>query len=328
MAQRDMHTSGGITSQLQLQQNIVSGTVTSTLPYTLTDAFVVMGNSYVSLGDLPPNSTKKVSVNLGNNSSNAAANNTTIADQIASSRGMTTNPGGGYYSYNNNNQVTDAPHRHVLMMEALSGGYCDNNSCYHQNVQLVNNSGVVTKRFMIGNTVSDHDPLLLSGSTATIIGWAQDSNALNGTITVNGQDTNGSQETMVQAPLDINFTGNVQIPSSIINSQIVHIQQTAPGNIQEPALGTYMMTTGSITLEYTIPTIAQLENSSLTFTSSVSPTKGSSQTVGITTNINHIQTYLYNWQTGNWDSVSFSEFTCTVKSAQPYVGPGDVYCCI
>ncbi|GHO84685.1 DUF7408 domain-containing protein [Dictyobacter formicarum] len=323
VAQRDMHTSGGITSQLQLQRNILSGTVTSTLPYTLTDAFVVMGNSYVSLGEIKPNSTTRIQLNLGSNTPNSPSNNLTIADQIANSRGMITNPNGGYYSYNsNNNQVKDTPHRHVLMLEALSGGYCDNNNCYHQNLQMVNNNGVITKRFVVGNNVSDRDPLLLSGAPATIIGWANDSSAINGNITVNGQTPNGSQETMVQAPLDVNFTGTIQLPSGVINSQIVHIQQSAPGNIQEPALGTYTMTTGNMTLEYTLPNISKLENSSLTFTSSLSPTKSVGQTIGATTNINHLQSYLYNWQTGNWDSVSFSEFTCTVKSAQSYIGPG------
>lgn len=324
VAQRDMHIAGGITSQLQLQQNILSGTVTSTLPYTLTDAFVVMGNSYVSLGEIKSNSTTRVHLNLGSNAPNAPTDNLTIADQIASSRGMATNPNGGYYSsYNtSNNQSKDAPHRHVLMLEALSGGYCDNNNCYHQNLQIVNNSGIVTKRFVVGNNVSDRDPLLLSGAPATIIGWANDSSAINGNITVNGQTPNGSQETMVQAPLNVNFTGTIQLPSGVINSQIVHIQQSSPGNIQEPALGTYTIGTGNITLEYTVPNLSSLENGSLTFTSSLSPTKNIGQTVGATTNINHLQAYLYNWQTGNWDSVSFNEFTCTVKAAQSYIGSG------
>ncbi|GCE06256.1 DUF7408 domain-containing protein [Dictyobacter aurantiacus] len=327
IAQHDMHTSGGITSQLQLRQNILSGTVISTLPYTLTDAFVVMGNGYVSLGDIKPNSTTQVQLNLGNNASNAqnASNGTTIADQIASSRGMVTNPNGGYYSaYNtNNNQATDPPHRHALLLEALSGGFCDNTTCYHQAFPMAGNAGGVTSKQLInGTSSSDRDPLALAGATATIIGWPQDASSINGDITVNGQTPGGSQETMVQAPLDVRFIGTVQIPSGIINSQIVHIQQNAPGSIQEVSWGTYTMVSSNMTLEYTVPNISKLENSSLAFTSSLSPTRNTGQTVGATTNINHLQAYLYNWQTGNWDSVSFSEFTCTVKSAQSYIGTG------
>lgn len=323
MAQHDIHTSGGITSQLQLRQNIVSGTVSSTLPYALTDAFVLLGDNYVALGELPANSTKHITITL-TTSNNSTHGSQTIADQIASSRGMITNNGNGFYTNTNNNQSGNNSYRHTLMLEAMSGSTCGVNNCYSQPGPMIipNANGVSVKHFMIGNSMTDRDPLLLPGSLATIIGWSQQPVTANGDITVNGQTANGSQETMVQAPLNVNFTGNIQLPSSIIDSRIVHIQQSQPGNVQEPFPGTYMLNNGSMTLEYTLPQLSNLQNSAFTFTSSVSPVKGMGQSTGTSTNINQVQTYLYNWHTGNWDSVRFREFTCSVKVAQDYVGPG------
>ncbi|WP_162005303.1 hypothetical protein [Dictyobacter vulcani] len=181
------------------------------------------------------------------------------------------------------------------------------------------------KRFMQNNGnntgFSDRDPLLLPGARGTIIGWAQNaSNNANG-ITVNGQSTNGSQETMVQAPLDMQFSGPITLPSSVINSQIVHVQQNSPGSIQEPIPETYMMTSGNMTIEYMLPTTAPIQDSQFTLTSSTSPTKNIPMNLGVTSDINHIQSYLYNWQKQSWDAISFSQFSCTVKNAQAYIGP-------
>ncbi|WP_151756996.1 DUF7408 domain-containing protein [Dictyobacter vulcani] len=108
LTQQDTHTTGGITSQLQVQNNTVSGTVTSTLPYTLADAFVLVGNSYVAIGDLQSNSTKQITINLTSKSS-PSANNLTIADQIANSRGLTSSPNDGYYASNGSSQPRDTP---------------------------------------------------------------------------------------------------------------------------------------------------------------------------------------------------------------------------
>jgi hypothetical protein len=49
----------------------------------------------------------------------------------------------------------------------------------------------------------------------------------------------------------------------------------------------------------------------------------SAQNIGVTSDINHLQAYLYNWQTGNWDSYSFSQFALTIKDAKAYIGPGN-----
>ncbi|GCF08880.1 DUF7408 domain-containing protein [Dictyobacter arantiisoli] len=334
VAQHDYQTTGGITSQLQLHQNSVSGTVTNTLPYALTDTFVILGNNYVALGDLPANATKQVSLKL---TSNSSTNNTrmsgsslTIADQIANSRGLSASGNmGPYYSNAPGSQLQDMQHRHALMLEAMSGGTCDNNNnCYHQNmpnVPIMNKNGIIVKRMVGATTSSNRDPLLLPGTTATIIGWAQNTGRHDEAVTVNGQITNGSQETLVQAPLNVNYIGAVQIPSSAINSQVVHLEQGSSGSIQEPAPGYYMLSNGSMTIEYSMSGTTKLQNSSLAFSSSNNAinmiTSSNGINAGATTNINRVQTYLYNWRTKTWDPISFSEYACTVSSAQDYIGP-------
>lgn len=321
VVQHDTHTSGAITSQLQLQQNIVSGTVTNSLPYGLSDAFVLIGNTYISLGELPPNSSKQVNINLASNQ-NQGTNSPLIADQIATSRGMNVSPNGGYPGNNSNYNSLNTARRHASMLEAMSGGYCDsNNNCSNQTMQIFNAGGPIVKTYLNGGRQSIQDPLLLPGSAATIIGWAPSQLIQNGNITVNGQSTNDTQETLVQAPLDLHLTGNVHIASELINSQIVHIQQNSSGNIQEAAPNIYVLTTGSMTFEYLLPANVQIQNSTLAFTSSANANQIPHQTTGATTNINNLQSYLYNWQTGKWDSITFSGYASSVKAAQPYIGP-------
>ncbi|WP_126628092.1 hypothetical protein [Dictyobacter alpinus] len=321
MTQSDTHTTGGLKGQLQIQQDKVSGTVTNTLPYALSDAFVLVGDSYVAIGELPSNSSKQITLDLKSRDP-TATNSLTIADQIANSRGLQSNPNGNVYT-SGAIQSSDVLQHHVMVLEALGGGYCDSNNCYHQNVQSINNNGNITKTFIQnnGNGTSNRDPLLLSGAGATLIGWAKDLTNNNGAITVNGQTTNGSQETVVQAPLDVNFSGPITFPASFINSQVVSVQQNAPGNVQEPAPGTYMITTGSMTLEYTLPVSGTLKDSAINLTSSAVANRNTIINIGPSIDINHIQSYLYNWQKQSWDAITFSQFSCSVNNAQAYIGP-------
>ena len=323
VAKHDLHTAGGITSNLSLQQNTISGTVTNTLPYALNDIYVLVGNDYKSLGTLPPNSTQAVQMTLAANLNSNGGNGQqqSIADQIASKVGIV---GSAYSAYSaNTNQTQDEPHRHAAMLEALSGGYCDGSSpCYRSSAAtIVGANGGMTKR-LIYNTGA-RDPLLLAGAPATLIGWTQAQADPASNVTINGQALNGTRETFIQAPLNINYTGNIHIPASFVRSQISNMEQDQTGNIQEVSPGTYTMTVGSMTFEYTLPNTPPLQKSSLSFRASSNPARIPTQNTGTTTDINHVQTYLYNWQTRNWDSVTFSQFTLLMNNANSYIGPGN-----
>jgi uncharacterized membrane protein YhaH (DUF805 family) len=324
VSKHDLRTTGGITSNLSLQGNIIRGTVTNTLPYALNDIYVLAGNDYIALGNLQPNSTKQVSLQLTGTTTNTQANGQqqSIADQIASKQGIAAGP---YASYTNTNLSQDEPHRHAAMLEVLGGGYCDGNGpCYRSNTtQVVPANGTLTRRLLYSNT-SAHDPLLLTGSPATLIGWTQTAADPASNVTINGQTLNGTRETLIQAPLDVHYSGNIRIPTSFVTSQISDIQQEQNGGgIQESSPGIYNMPAGSMTFEYTLPGIPRLQKSALTFRASSNPARTSTQGAGTTTDINHIQTHLYNWQTKQWESLLFNQFVLSVNDANRYIGPGN-----
>ena len=328
--QQDTHMTGGLTSHLQLQQNVVSGTVTNTLPYTIDDAYIAMDNYFISLGQFQANSTRTITLALTSKMSNNTTGAATIADQIAANHGMQT--GQGYYPLNNNNPITDEAKQHALALEALSGDYCNGNGCYHQSVQVATVNGMVTRSFMVGQASSSRDPLLLNGAPITLFGWIKDPNALSALnqtgsdVTINGQVANGTHELLVQAPLDVSYQGAVSITPSLVNSEITHLQQDQSTNIQEPVQGTYTMTTGSMTFEYSVPGAPQVQNGELSFTANANNPgmpPSTVQNAGNSSDINHLQAYLYNWHTGNWDAVTFNQFALTVKKAQAYIGPGN-----
>ena len=323
ISKHDLHTSGGITSNLALQQNTISGTVTNTLPYALNDIYVLAGSDYIALGNLPSHSTRQVNLKLSSslNSNQANGQQQSIADQIASKQGIA---GGPYSPYTSTNLSQSEPQRHAAMLEALSGGYCDGSGpCYRSSTaQIVPVNGTLTRRLIYSNTGS-HDPLLLAGAPVTLIGWTQTSADPASNVTINGQALNGTRETIIQAPLDINYTGNVFVPASFVSTQISDIQQEQPGNIQESSPGTYTMTVGSMTFEYALPSTPQLQNIVLSFRASSNPARVPTQNAGTTTDINHMQTYLYNWQTKQWDSVLFNQFALSINNAGAYIGPGN-----
>jgi hypothetical protein len=117
----------------------------------------------------------------------------------------------------------------------------------------------------------------------------------------------------------------VDIPASLISSQITDIQVVG-GNLQEygsPHLGVYCMSTGSVTFELTLPTLSQLQNSSLDFTEPQNPGTGMAFCAsGAASDVTHLNVTLYNWQTGTWDEKTFSSYEFTVDKAQAYIGPG------
>src|SRR5207244_9473978 len=67
VSEQDSVVHGGLISQLTLKNGTLTGTVTNTLPYALSDVYVLISNSYTSLGPLPAEQTKQV--NLAVNSS-------------------------------------------------------------------------------------------------------------------------------------------------------------------------------------------------------------------------------------------------------------------
>jgi Protein of unknown function (DUF1355). len=332
VAQHDIHTTGGLISHLQLQQNVISGTVTNTLPSEIDDVYIAADSSYVALGKLPANSTRSISLSL-QNTTNVAGNGpaTTIADQITAAQGI--QAGQGYYPINTNGNapITDESKQHGLTLEALSGSYCNSNGCYQQGLQPVMINGI-TGSYITSPIGGNHDPLLLPGAPVTLFGWIKDPHALTALnqagsdITINGNVAQGTHELLVQAPLDVSYHGPAHIVPGLFSTDVVHLQQDQLANIQEPAQGIYTMTTGALTFEYSLPGAPQLQRGQLNFTTPTNAVNSKApigSNTGTTSDINHLQAYLYNWHTGNWDSVTFNQYALSVPNAQDYCGPND-----
>src|SRR6266705_1875537 len=94
------------------------------------------------------------------------------------------------------------------------------------------------------------DPLLVSGSPATLIGWAENSQDLTNNVTINDMNPAGFHETLIQAPLSINLSGSLNLPPNFIAGQLIDVAST---NAQIRFPGDYTISSGSMTFEYVVP---------------------------------------------------------------------------
>src|SRR5947209_6384343 len=110
----DSQVRGGIDSQLVLQNGILSGTVTNTLSYGLSDVYVLMTNSFARIGHLAAGQSTKIKLRVNNASANPG---TSLADCVANSNGLSA-------PYGINMNSTASPNelqRHMAILTALSG---------------------------------------------------------------------------------------------------------------------------------------------------------------------------------------------------------------
>ena len=165
--------------------------------------------------------------------------------------------------------------RHIAIMSAVDGilstyacgggGPCAVTIMQSGGFPSYGNGVIAPGSGPLGTSSGSSDPLLIAGAQATLIGWAnspQPSNAGNN-VTINGAATTGINETMIQAPLDVNYSGSLNLPPQFLNGQLVDVE----GNtVQTPAPGIYSLTTGSMTFEFVIPDATHLQSGNLTMT--------------------------------------------------------------
>ncbi len=340
VSKHDHQVSGGIISHLAIQNNALVGTVTNTLSYGLSDVYLLMGNQFLSVGHLGAGESRTVNLPITNNPPATGTTPLSLADQIASSRGLP--PAYGPYPYYNNPSPSELQRR-MAMLTTLDGefggyAYCSGTGvCYQRSVAFQGTtrslitSPSITSRYTFffsggGPRLATDDPLLIPGASATLIGWADRLPDGENNAVVNGSYTTTSQEVLVQAPLDVSFSGNVNLPSSLITSRVVDIQNQG-STLQMAVPGVYQMTTGnantgSVTFEYALSGNSTLHADTITL---VDPLNGNVGPTGPVTGqqltIDHLQANLYNWQTGKWDSFTFNQSAFSVNNAQSYVSP-------
>jgi hypothetical protein len=315
--QHDAQIKGGILSHLTVQDGQLTGTVTNGLPYGLSDAYLLIGEQYVSLGHLTAGQTEpiRLAINVSPN------NQQSLADQIAASHGLPTPYMPPYNS--SASQTQNDFQRHMAMLSTVSGElssfYCNGGGPCYQPVTVIN--GNVKQAIYGGKGLQSggQDPLLLSDADVTFIGWADRQPDISSKVSINGLPPSGVQESLIQAPLDVNYEGVLNKASSLMAGQLVDVQSQG-SNIQSQFSGIYTLTTGSMTFEFALPYGPRLRTSSLTIAENPNlanglATGGGTGTIG---DLSHVQTYLYNWRTGNWDTVSFTQSTLSINKAQDY----------
>ena len=345
VSEQDRQLHQGLTSHLSLQNGMLVGTVTNTLGYPLSDAYLLMPNNALRLGQLAAGQTKQIMLKLSNTPLNPGQ---TLADLIVQMSGSSY-PNGPYpYGTSNGVQAQTEWQRHLSILLTLDGkgyygfpcpGPCPIAASNQQASQApglpgalgaiggnVTASGSVAYSTSInlvplsgGPLIPDnnHDALLVSGSPVTLIGWANSSLDSTNAVTINDISPTGLHETLVQAPLSVDLAGTLNLPPSFIPSQLIDVQGSG---IQVQVPSSYTMTTGSMTFEFAVPNIARLQISGLTI--SVSPGANQSASGVVTGNPNFLPFRLYNWHSGSWNAISLNQGTFTAHNVSAYIGPG------
>lgn len=333
VTKQDRHLSGSIIPRLTFyNNNLLRGTVTNSLPYALNNAYLLISNHFLSLGNMAIGETRTVSLTVENlpNATNTTVVQNSLADQITTSNNLQ----GPFIPYSNNTQRLSALQRHMAQITILSGEnayeYCAI-PCFQTSQPFATASGVLINSgstLTSGNgpstQVSGRDPLLIPDAPATLIGWIAPTPHAATPVDVAGSRIEGAQETFLQAPLAVNFSDPVNqtlnVPSNMITGQLIDAQSQS-AQTQSP--GIYTLNAGSMTFEFTLPQRLQLHSGTITLTESSTLTQGGlplGQGTTSITDVNHMRISLYNWQKHTWERFAFSQFSLSINNAQAYVG--------
>lgn len=331
LSQQDRNIHKGLVSQIALHNGTLTGTVTNTFDYALSDAFLLMPNDAFSLGHLAAGETKKVAFKLSNTPLDP---NATLADLIA----LNTSSPGPYDPMTVSPPKTDWQ-RHLAILFALDGegfygfppqciGPCNppppmlpglpgiNPVTINSSTTYSSNMSVVATPGWPYTTTTDNDPLLVPGSPATFIGWAENPLDSSDNVTVNDINPAGHHETLIQTPLSVNLSGSLDLPPDFIAGNLIDVQGN---NVQIQFPGVYTISTGSITFEFAVPDIVNLRINGLTFTEP--PNINLFAHIGTPVEPDSLPFRLYNWHTGSWDSISFNQSTFTTNNVSAYISP-------
>ena len=328
LTEQDRQVHKGLVSQLALQNGSLVGTVTNTFSYALSDSFLLMPNDAFSLGHLAAGETKHVQLKL---SSVPLPPSSTLADLIATNTNSPT-----YDAMPAQPQTTWQ--RHLAILYALDGeglfnfspictGLC--NGSVNPLIPLL--PGVYSPSFSSGTTSSNSvgitatpgwqftatreiDPLLVSGSPATLIGWAENSQGLTNNATINDINPAGFHEALIQAPFGINLSGSLNLPPNFIAGQLIDVASTN-AHLRFP--GIYTISTGSMTFEYVIPESSNTHVNGLTI--SEPPDINVLAQPGPVSDANSSPFRLYNWHTNSWDIISLNQNTFTTNNVGVYI---------
>ena len=307
VAEQDRQLAGGITANLALRNNALVGTISNTLKTSLSDVYVLLPLGFIAIGSLPAGATQQINIPV-----QSAASSNTLADAIAKSGGLSAS----YFPYAQGGQPQSDFQRHIALLSALSGIGFDvlpcAGMCSHP---LINKQVLVTPQGAPSGTLpqSGNDPLLATGTTATLIGWADTPLDGQDAVSINGSSPQGFHDNLIEMPLDITLATPSRIPPDYLPGQLIDAQGS---DVQTVQPSVYTTATGNLTFEFTLPNDSP-SPAGLTITI---PNRLSST---LLSNTNNAQASLYNWRSATWDALSpASQNTFTVANAAAYIDPG------
>lgn len=303
VSEGDQKLQGGLLSHLILHNGSLSGTVTNTLDTGLSDVYILMNHSFAYIDSLPAGQTRQVNVSLHYSTLSAGSS---LADQIAKANHLPV----PYFPLASGSQPKNDLQRHLAILSALSGegfiytpcgGPCSTYAIAGKHLIITPPLGEPKL-----NSIDGNDPLLVTGSPATLIGWTDQPVDTTNDATVNGASPGGTHDDFVQVPLNVDFSTSSSLPPGLITGQVINARGDG---VQTTSPGVYTINTGSITFEFTLPDADNLQVNNLTI---------SEPLVIQTAGISQAQARLYNWNTNSWDAITLNNLSFTTTNIKAY----------
>ncbi len=309
VSEEDQKVHGGLLSHLALRNGTLSGTIANTLDTPLSDVYILMSHSFAYIGRLPAGQTQRVNVSLNSPQLNSG---TTLADQIARNNHLHV----PYIPYATGSQPQNDFQRHLAILSALSGEGFSSSPCSGScSTQAIVSKHVITSPSVSVPNMShndESDPLLIAGAPATLIGWADQPLAATNNVIINGASPGGTHDSLIQMPLNVDFSASLHLPPGLISAQVINAQGD---EVQTILPNVYTMNTGSITFEFTLPNAGVLQANNMTISEPIIARLAGAGA------ISPIQVHLYNWDTGSWDTIALKNNTFTTANTKAYTSP-------
>ena len=318
VSEQDRQLHGSVLTHLELRSNMLVGSVTNALDTPLNDVYVLLPHSFVTIGHLAAGATQQIDLPLQSGSppatskrASAQTNSPLLADLIATNSGLPVS----YYPYASGGQPQTEFQRHMALLSALSGagftyipcgGPCITHGTLDKSTIVSTPPALPTLHLANGS-----DPLLLSGASATLIGWTEQ--PLDGidSVTINNTHPHGFHDNMIQMPLNIGLSTPLNIPD-VLTGQIIAVQGYDLASVLP---NIYTLSTGSLTFEFALSSGPRSHSRGFTITVPDAPSTGQN------TGINYFQVHLYNWYTASWDTIMLNHYTFSTANTRAYIGP-------
>ena len=289
-AEQDISIQGGIISHLVLSQGMLSGTVTNTLPTSLSDVYLLGPHSIVRIGNMAADQTSSVTLSLTAPSTNGgqAGCGSLVKQVVNGEAGIITKY--DHLFFHSVGRSLSARQRHLSLL------------AFMLTTEQCNNSSFETE-----------------GSSATLIGWADQPLAGEDAVTVNDIHPGGLHETAVVAALNFSYaTGSLALPADLIAGRLVDTEALGAHLLSS---GSYAFAHGQITFEFSLPSLEHFHIQKMTLSQPVDPSiLAGEQPGGPHAGSSHIA--LYNWQTNAWEIIHLTQSApFSTQNAQAYFSP-------